>query len=286
MPPEALALSSALSYAFCIIAARRGLKYSTPTTVTLISLFIHATSLWIAVFLTGGIPPVPTRAITLFVVAGSLQPIIRLFTYTGVEKIGASRSYTLRATTPLFSTTVAITILKEHATFWVLVGTILIVIGIMFISWQAGAQPSGFRWWHLLFPLTAAFVAGVVHPIRRYALTLAHEPLFFAAVVGIVSFAWFAAYIGLPATPRPVWNRHALPLFIMAGMFETLGILLNITALNSGRVVVVSPLVATSPMYVLLGSVIFLRDLEQVSLRTIVAGCCVVGGTFMISLGS
>lgn len=281
-----MALSSAISYAFCIIAARRGLTYSTPTTVTLVSLLIHATSLWTAVFLRGGIPPVATTAVILFVIAGSFQPIIRLFTYTGIEKIGASRSYMLRGTQPLFSSIIAITVLKEEGSLPVFAGTVLIVIGIIFISWQREGQPSNFRWWHLLLPLIAAFLAGVVHPIRRYALRLSDEPLFFAALVGIVSLTWFIGYLGLPVAPRPVWKRQALLPFILAGLFETLGILLNIVALSSGPVVVISPLVATSPMYVLLGSAIFLRDLERVSFRTVLAGCCVVGGTIMISLGS
>ncbi len=286
MSPQLIALYSAISYAVCIIAARRGLKYSTPVTVTYISLIIHTVTLWAAVFLTGGIPQVSAIAVILFVIGGSLQPVIRLFTYTGIEKIGASRSYTLRATTPLFSTTIAITILKEEASHAVLIGTALIVIGIMVISWQTDEQSSSFRWWHLLFPLVAALLAGIVHPIRRYALKISNEPLFFAALVGIISLTWFVGYLSLPNTERPVWNRKALLPFIAAGLFETLGILLLIIALSFGSVVVVSPIVSTSPMWVLLGTVLFLRDLEKVSARTLLGSCYVVGGTVTISLGS
>ncbi|MBI4525877.1 MAG: DMT family transporter [Deltaproteobacteria bacterium] len=284
MSPEAIALASSIFYAFCIISARRGLKYSTPTTVTFVSLLVHAVTLSAAVFVTGGIPKVAMKAVILFVIGGSLQPIIRLFTYTGVEKIGASRSYTLRATAPLFSAIVAITVLKEQAGAGIMVGTLLIVIGVMFISWEKRQQRSSYRWWHLLFPLTAAVLAGIVHPIRRAGLTISDEPLFFAALVGIVSLFWFVTYLAIPNTDKPVWNTKALLPFIAAGFFETMGILLNISALSSGRVVVVSPIVSTSPLWVVFGSVIFLRDLERVSARTILASCLVVGGTLTISL--
>ena len=64
-----------------------------------------------------------------------------------------------------------------------------------------------------------------------------------------------------------------------------MGILLVITALGVGHVVIVSPFVAISPVWVLLGTVIFLRDLEQLNARTIIGTCTVVAGTITISLG-
>jgi drug/metabolite transporter (DMT)-like permease len=285
MSPQLLALLSAFAYSGCIIAARRGLQYSTPITVTYVSLLVHTVTLWSAVFLTGGIPAVATLALVLFLIGGSLQPIIRLFTYTGIEKIGASRSYTLRATTPLFSAIVAIAVLREEAGPAVLLGTLLIVVGVMVVSWDRKDQPASFRWWHLLIPLTAAFLAGIVHPIRRSALSLSDEPLFFAALVGAVSLFWFMGYLAMPNTKQPVWHRQAIFPFVCAGLFETLGILLNIMALSHGSVVVVSPIIATSPLWVLLASVVFLRDLEKLNARTVLASCCVVAGTITIALG-
>lgn len=285
MSPELLALLSAFAYAGCIISARRGLQYSTPTTVTYVSLLVHTITLWTAVFLTGGIPPVAPLALVLFLIGGSLQPMTRLLTYTGVEKLGASRSYTLRATTPLFSTIVAIAALKEEAGWAILLGTLLIVVGIMVVSWDTTAQPSSFRWWHLLIPLAAAFLAGIVHPIRRYALILSDEPLFFAAVVGAISLVWYMGYLALPSTRAPVWNPKAILPFLSAGLCETAGILLNIMALSHGTVVVVSPIIATSPLWVLIASVVFLRDIERLNARTILASFCVVAGTMAITLG-
>jgi hypothetical protein len=45
LPPQLVALAAALSYATSGIAAKRGMRFSTPLTVTLVSLTIHATSL-------------------------------------------------------------------------------------------------------------------------------------------------------------------------------------------------------------------------------------------------
>jgi drug/metabolite transporter (DMT)-like permease len=253
--------------------------------VTLVSLSIHAAGLWLVLLLTSGIPTVSPWALFLFVVTGTLQPVIRLFTYAGIFHMGASRGTTVRGSHPLFSTSIAILFLGEHAGFWVIVGTVLIVAGVTLISWQPQSQRATFRWWHIAYPLGAALLAGVSHPIRRYALGLANEPLFFAAVIGLVSLTWIGGYLLLRRHgERPVWKRESIGPFLLAGSLETLGILLVITALSVGQVVIVSPIVATSPLWILLGTWLFLRGIERLTLRTVVGALCVVSGTMAISI--
>lgn len=283
MPPQVIALLASLSYSLVMITSRRGMEYSTPTTVTLISLIVHTVTLWGAVLLAGGIPEVSATAVYVFIIAGVLQPIIRLCTYTGVHKVGASRSGPIRSTHPMFGVFIAITLLHEQATVPILLGVVAVVCGIVLITWQRSGNAPQFRWWHFLFPLAAALLAGIVHPMRRYALMISNEPLFFAALVGAVSLICFLLYMPFGREPL-VWNRRSLGPFIAAGAFETLGILLVITALSKGNVIIVSPLVGISPLWVLLGAVLFLRDLERVNLRTILGTVCVVAGTAAISL--
>jgi drug/metabolite transporter, DME family len=285
VPAQLVALTAALSYAASGIAAKRGLRYSTPITVTLVSVTIHAVSLSAAVLLTGGIPAVSWWVLFLFALTGTLQPIIRLFTYAGIHYIGASRGTTLRGAHPLFSTCLAIIFLGEQATLPVIAGTVLIVGGITLISWQTEAQRAAFRWWHIGYPLGAAFLAGISHPLRRYALGLANEPLYLAAVIGVVALPWLASYAVLPRKgEQPVWNRQSIGAFLFAGVFETLGIVLVIAALSAGPVVIVSPIVATSPLWILLGTWLFLRGIERLASRTIIGALCVVAGTIAISL--
>ncbi|HZD40703.1 MAG TPA: DMT family transporter [Terriglobales bacterium] len=284
-PPQLIALAAALSYATSGIAAKRGLPYSTPITVTLVSVTVHAASLWTALLLAGGIPEVSWWVLFLFALAGTLQPIIRLFTYAGIHYVGASRGTTLRSSHPLFSTTLAIVFLNEQVNLPIVVGTILIVAGITLISWQPEAQRASFRWWHLGYPLSAAFLAGISHPLRRYALSLANEPLYLAAIIGIVALPWLISYVVLPIKgEQPVWNRQSIGWFLMTGVFETLGILLVITALSVGQVVIVSPIVATSPLWILMGTWLFLRGIESLTLRTVLGAICVVLGTIAISV--
>ena len=103
--------------------------------------------------------------------------------------------------------------------------------------------------------------------------------------IGLVSLCWMCGYLLSPfTTERPLWHRQALPPFLLAGTFETLGIVLVIAALSVGQVVLVSPIVATSPLWILLGTRLFLRGIEALTLRTVIGAVCVVSGTIAIAL--
>jgi len=287
MPAHVIALLTAICYACALVSARRGLKYSTPTTVTCVSVLVQIVMLWGALFLSRGVPRVSWTPVLLFAFVGVTQLGVRLLAYTGVHKIGASRSSALQATSPLIAAGIAILFLRERPSTEVILGTFLVVIGIMLVSWRAEEQIATFRWWHLLFPLGAACLTGMNHPIRRYALSLSNEPLFFSTVMGSASAVFFLAFMAAsPPGDRLVWHRKALWPFLLTGIAETLSILFIVTALSVGSVVVVAPIAATYPVWALLGAALFLRDLERVNLMTVAGTLSVVVGTVAIYLGS
>jgi len=281
-----LALICSVFYASALVSARAGLRYSTPTTVTLVSILIQNLLLWSAIFITGGVHTVPLVGILLFTLVGIFQLGVRLLAYTGVEKIGASRSAALQSVSPLVSAAIAIAILGEATTLLILLGTCLVVFGIVLISWRPERQLSGFRRWHLLLPIGAAFLTGVNHPIRRYVLTMADEPLFFSALMGTVSLVGFLIYFAASRrSQRLVWNRSAIGPFLATGLCETTSILLIITAISMGRVVIVAPIAASYPVWSLILSAIFLRDVESVNWKVIAGVLSVVAGNFAIHMG-
>lgn len=287
MSPQLIALFSAFSYAGVAIFARLGLRYATPLAATCVDLSVRTLTLWSAVFLTGGVPQVDLLAALLFVLLGIIQTATSLLTFTGVAKIGASRSQPLRSSYPLWSALIAITILQEEATVAVLVGTLLVVAGIILISWRLEGVGLSYRWWHVLFPLGASFLAGIAFPVRRYALMISKEPLFFAALLAAVSSVCLGSLLlaGI-GRGRLLCQRKALLPLMMAGGFEALAALLSLIAVSIGRVVVVAPIVATSPLWTLGLAALFLRGLERLNVRTIVGILAVVTGTIaIITLG-
>lgn len=287
MSVQITSLATAMFYATCLIFVRRGLRYSTPLTGTSVSVTIHAVSLSLAVLLSSGLPDLTLVPVLLFVLVGIFQLGTRLAAYTGISKIGASRSSTIQATSPLISAALGILLLNEHATMGIAIGTVLVVTGILFVVRRPADRQPEYRWWHLLYPLTAAFLTGINHPIRRYALLTDNYPLFFAAFMGVVAFVAVAFYLVFRPKAREalVWNRRSLPSFVMAGIFETLAIWMLIISLGSGVVVMVAPVTATYPLWVTLGTALFSRAYEQVNARTVAAAGFVVAGVSAIFFG-
>ena len=286
MSPQILALITAISYAGALVASRRGLQYSTPDTVTWVSILVQNITLWTAVFATGGIPSVSWVAVGIFCIVGTFQMGVRLLAYTGVLKIGASRSSSLQSISPLIAATIAIMILKEPAGSLIIAGTLLVVCGVVLVSWKAERELPSFRWWHLLLPVGAACLTGINHPLRRYAFGISDEPLFFSAFMGLVSLCGFLIYRAVsPQKQRMEFNAGARWPFLCTGIFETLSIVLIMTSLSLGRVVVVAPIAATYPVWALIGAKLFLRNVEKITLKTVIGILSVVAGTVAIHLG-
>ncbi len=284
--PQAIGLLTAWTYGISIISARRGLQYSNASTVTLLSLMSQTVILWSIVGAVTGVPEVGTGFLWAAAIVGLLMPVLRWLTYTGIARIGAARGTALRSTHPLFSALLALTFLGETAGAALLAGIGLVVAGIVLISWREEQRLSTARWWHGAYSLSAAFTAAVVHNIARFSLKSAAYPILFAAVVGAVSLVTFAGFLALPrGFGRPVWDRRAMKPFLAAAVLENLGFLLFNTALSVGPVVIVTPMVATQPMWVLIFTVVFLRSIEMVTVRTVSGSLAVVAGTLAITLG-
>ncbi len=284
MSPQFLALVTSFFYAGCFLATRRGLVYSTPSTAAYVALAVNTTILWTIVFLTGGIPSIPWVATLCFVAGGWIQLGTRLFAYHGVARLGASVTSTVQSTNPLFGTALAVLFLHETVTPLLLSGTGAVVLGIVLLSWNPQQQKT-YRTWELVFPFAAALTAGVNHPIRRYGLTIANEPLFLSAVMGAAALSPLLLNLfSRRARESIVFDRRAMPYFLVTGVFEAVGIWALVAALGIGNVVVVGPIVCVAPLWVLLGTVLFSRDIEQVTLRTGIATLFVIAGIVVIYL--
>ena len=285
MEPEFIALAAALFYAGHSVSARLGMRNSNPLTAAAVGLSVRTILLWSAVYLSGGVPAVEMLPLVLFVLLGFLQTATSLFTFTGIARMGAARAEPLRNSYPLWSAIIAMSFLGEVAGVAVLAGTLLVVLGVALISWRPEALSAAYRWWHAVFPLTAGLFAGIAFPVRRYAFNISNEPLFFAAVLAIVSLVSLGPYRAAAMRKQhPVWHRRAIPYFLLSGCFETLGALLSFVALSRGVVVVVSPIVATTPLWTVLLTAFCLRGVETIHARTVAGTICVVTGTVLIIL--
>jgi len=285
MSPQFFAWLTAFSFACANVTVGYGMRYSTPLTATFVSLIVHTIVLWTALVITSGIPEINVAAVGAIFLTGIVQPFMRFFQYKGMEKIGTSRAITLRNSYPVLSVLIGIVFLGEQITLLGVLGTILIVSGIVLSSWKLDERFKDFRWLYVVFPLITASLTSVVHPLRRYALIQANEPLFFAALVGPFSLMAFAVYYWTPANnDKLAWDRRALIPFLLSGLGETMAVLFMLHAFSAGSVVTVSPITATSPIWTALLGAIFLRRVEQFTLVSVIGTLSVVAGVIAIVL--
>ena len=167
-------------------------------------------------------------------------------------------------------------------------GNVTVVAGIAAISREgakATEEKADSPRWYVLVPLAAAVLAGIAFPLRRAALTLTPEPVFFTAVTGTVGLALLGITQAVPGlAQRYVWDRRSFWPFFAAGFFEGVSAGGILYALNAGEVIVIAPITATLPMWILLGTVIFLRDMERVTRATVLGTVLVVTGIILVSV--
>jgi DME family drug/metabolite transporter len=285
MSSQFFAWLTAFSFACANVTVSHGMRYSTPLTATFVSLIVHTTVLWTALFFTSGIPSINFIAVGAIFLTGIVQPFMRFFQYKGMEKIGTARAVTLRNSYPVLSVLIGILFLGERISLLGILGTVLIVSGIVLNSWKLDERFKDFRWLYVVFPLITATITAVVHPLRRFALMQANEPLFFAALVGPFSLLAFAVYYWTPAnTEKLVWDRRACWPFLLSGLGETMAVLFMLHAFAIGSVVTVSPITATSPIWTALLGAIFLRRLEHFTVASVIGTLSVVAGVIAIAL--
>ena len=284
IPAEAFALACGLFTAINLILLKRGLAHGNPITAIVISLAINVLSFWSFVFAVLPLEEILRPELLIFVLVGLVQPGgTRYLAYLSVEKVGVAVTAPLRATTPLFSSLMAIAVLGEQLTPAVGAGTALVVFGIVLLSMRE--EKTG-AWMNIFvtLPLLSAFVAGSTQVVRKIGLAQITLPILGAAVTTGTSFVAVAVSLSVTRNWSAVtFDRQSLGYFLLAGCAVTLGVASVYMSLYLSDVVIVAPLASLSPLYSLVLSAVFLREVEVITMRKVVAAALIVLGVVLIT---
>jgi uncharacterized membrane protein len=199
-----------------------------------------------------------------------------------MEKIGVARSAPIVNTSPIFSSIFAVFILGEVWTRQNILGTCLVIVGIIVLS-SSKAAAGEWRKKDIIYPLLGAVAFGISTTLRKSGLMTVPRPLLAAAVTVGTAFVVLLLIIQVRGGRRALkFHRQSDGWMFGAALVNTGAILSFFSALNLGKVVRVEPLVACNPLLTILWAAIFLRQIERLSPRIIFGALVTVAGTVLV----
>ncbi len=285
-----LCLMAAFFFACHAVFVKVGLKGSDPMSGTFVSSSINVVFLWSLTILFVPLQAFIHKGMIYLIIAGLLAPCLaRVFMYTGIERVGVSIAAPIRGTFPFFAVTPAILFLDERFTVFVGIAIILTVFGVVLLSSfpiDNGRTPTELRWGRkdLLFPFAAASFYGVSDFFRKMGMITVTSPVGGAALLTTISLLFFAIILPWMKKKRRMTIRSRSALFFsLGGIFGSLGQISLLSALKKGDLIIVSPLVSTTPLFVLLLTYIFFKQSERITSRVVLGVTSIAAGVVVLT---
>ena len=233
------------------------------------------------------------RLVYPFVVAGVLAPgLARILSYKGLEHLGMSIATPIINSETLFSVLMAVIFLQEKINILMFLGIISVIAGLALLSYETGRandrKTTGkLNYFYIFYPLTAAVFYGVSVFLRKFGLVATASPVLGATVTAGTSWCILTLLMMKRGRVRALIkvSKNGLTYFIMGGMMTCVAWLSYFSALNIGRVALVAPIANSYSLLTMFLSYVGLRNLERITIATIVATGCVVGGIVILIVG-
>jgi len=282
---EIVAIFSAMGWAGDAVFVRLGTRKSNIFAAMLVSYAVSIALVWIYLLATTSLDFLRSPAMLYFLISGCLQPLFaRALYYEGFSRIGVARAGPLRGAEPFFATAIAVTLLHEHPTLPVYIGTVLIVASV----WVISSRDSGQAKWRLRdagFPLGAALVSAISQTLRKQGLKILPNPFVATATVTSTSLVWLLIFVCTTKRTHLLrMKRESLVFFVCAALIACSAQLSNFVAIARGDLSVIIPLLNTTPLFNVIFSALFLRNVETVTPRIVFGAIVMVTGVALITL--
>lgn len=288
-----LATVAALAFAVYMLCVRLGTRDGDVLGVMLVSLLVNVVVIVPLVGVFHGLPTVTGQSLVAFAAAGLFGSLLaRVVIMKSIETIGASRTSPVVASNVLFASAFAIVLFDERLTAVHFLGIVLIIVGVAVITWETSDDPdvgisSREFGLSLTLPVLGAFLLGVEPIFVNLGLDGGSAVLPGVGIKAVAATTGFVLYLLAADGLRSDMLRWGpgMQWYLGAGLTSTLGIVAYFAALEVAPVVLVVPLLQTSPLIVVLLSALFLpAHLERVSSRLVVGALVVVLGATLVSL--
>lgn len=284
-----LALIAAVFFGLEPVLSKRGLTTGgTWFQNTIVMLAVRTGLFWAALLIvTGGVDPLAgmtLRVGVVFAIASIISSAVgRGSFYAGVHRTGSSISSAVTNFRPFFAVIFAGVWLGEAVSPLMGLGVVLLIAGLIAITFSGGGDIEGWRRVDLLFPLLAATLFAAGNVIRRFGFTISSVSALQAIAVGegvaLVVVVAYAAVRGVGFSA----SRTAYGYFMGSGAMAAIGLLALFEALRRGPVSVADPVASLAPVFTVAFAVVWLGDIERITGRLVVGVGLAMVGVFLIS---
>jgi drug/metabolite transporter (DMT)-like permease len=285
--PAWFALTSALLFAIGAHLQNLGLARVRSDSGAAISIASSAVFFWLmAPFLLVGANWFQS-AVWIFVLIGLFRPAVSAnLAVAGMRYLGPTLASTLSSTSPLFGAVLGVLWLGESLTWVTALGTLGIIATVVMVARRDIRTAATWPLWALGLPVGAAAVRSVGHVLSKIGLEGIPDP-YFAGLVGfsVSTLVMLAVHRMRPGAQPVPWRGDGPYWFVAAGVIMGISLVSLNTALMRGQIVTVVPIVACSPVFTMLLSVLVFRR-EKLTARIVLATFVVVPSVILIALGA
>lgn len=290
VPGALLSLIAVMLVSVQVLLIRIGMRQADTLNIVNAVLIVN-TAVFVPVALIWDFPDygLTTFGLMAFAISGIMGNLLgRWCFFHSVGLIGASRSEPIKASNPLFGVVLAIFILGESMTVLEGVGMLFVAAGAVLTSWEMASdeanQPGDFSLLYLLFPVVAALFYGAEPIFVKWGFAEGIPLMTGLSIKTLVGISFFWGFLVARGRFLDHLNifRPDRRWFLAAAAVNTMFLFFYFGALEVAPVVLVLPILQTSPIVVALLSLIFLPRLERVTVPLIVACVAVaIGATFL-----
>ena len=291
----AFAFLAACGFASGNVLVRVGTEKVPAPTATLLTVFsgiILIVGLTLALRL-DEISSLSIEALGWILVLGILgYPMARLFIITAISMVGAARAVPMAGLQPVVAFTLGVILLGERPDLLVIVGTPVIVVGLLLVVMPRRGANSGdgvvnVRRLGYLLAIGSAATFASRDTISRHVVTDLIDPLVSAGLALAIGGTILAVILHRQVA-RSVMTvpRKYLLICALAGVFQGLAGASLFQALSRAPVTVVSPIYASQPLITLILAHFFLKRLEAIDFLLALGTMVSVVGVILVILGA
>lgn len=281
--PSILALIAAFMFAISAHVQNMGLDGTNSRTASFVIIVTTAMIFWLTAPLFVKTTNWWSTATLLFAAAGLLRPTISISLWThGIRLLGPTLNSGIGAIGPIFTAIAAYVIVGEQMTVPIAIGTAAVTAGIFVSSFRGKTTVKTWPWWAILLPMTAELMRAVAHSITKVGFDEIPDPFFAALVATTVGAITLSIRFWAEGT-RPDFASPGMKWFVLTGIITSIAFFILNIALQFGKVITVIPIIAISPIFAMLLSLLVFRK-ETLTWRTYITIALVVPGVLLVGL--